>query len=478
MVSSGKSVGGFILSIFHFNLQHDSYKEMSKESLYCIVDIETTGGQKGRHKMTEIAMILFDGERVVDQFESLINPEMSIPYHITQLTGISNAMVENAPKFYEVAKKIVEFTQDNIFVAHNVFFDYNFIQAEFRELGFPFRARKMCTVRLARKIFPGHKSYSLGNICRDLNIEIQNRHRAMGDALATTELFRQMIQKSPEKISTIEEQSSKRLSLPPYLNEKDFESLPKTPGVYFFWNQKGELLYVGKSKNIKTRISSHFRLNIKRPKDIELKNSVRRITYEETGSDLIAKIYECHLIKSLKPYFNVSLRQKKFPYTLKAQADQKGLLDFNAVKRESPDPDCIQLKSLAHAKKIINKFYKDEFGLTYESYLFEKQRDLFIQTIGIEKYNQKFINFLNYLKYPEENFAIKFSGRTEEEECFLEIRHSQIGHLNFMTKNESVKKIAIQEDSEMRNMFMTFLVNERPKILPRPSDQEIEFLEI
>lgn len=447
-----------------------------KENLYCIVDIETTGGQRGRHKMTEIALVLFDGEKIIDQFESLINPEMSIPYHITQLTGITNEMVANAPKFYEVAKTIVEMTKDATFVAHNVFFDYNFIQAEFRELGYTFKAKKMCTVRLARKIFPGHKSYSLGNICHDLQIPLQNRHRAMGDALATTELFKRMLSKAPEKISTIEENTSRKLSLPPHLKEDDFNNLPNTPGVYYFWNEKNDLLYVGKSKNIKTRIASHFRLNIKRPKDIELKNTVHRITYEETGSDLIAKIYECHLIKSLRPFFNVSLRQKNFPYTLQLKHNNQNIAELQAVKSVATDPHAIQLKSSQHAKKIINKFYKDEFGLTYESYFFEKQRDLFIQTIGIQKYNQKFENFLNYLKYPQSDFAIAFTGRKDKETCFLEIRDSVIQKIEFRKKDETVESINLIEDAEMRNMFVSYIASKRPKIIPLSSDQEVEFI--
>lgn len=443
---------------------------MSNERQYCIVDIETTGGQRGRHKMTEIAIVRFDGEKIVDRFESLINPEMSIPYHITRLTGITNEMVADAPKFYEVAKQIVEMTKDSIFVAHNVFFDYNFIQAEFRELGYTFKAPKMCTVRLARKIFPGHKSYSLGNICQDLGIEIKARHRAMGDAEATTELFKQMIEKSPDLITTIEEKTAKRLSLPPHLNEEDFENLPNRPGVYFFWNDKEELLYVGKSKEIKKRISSHFRLDIKRPKDIELKNSVRRITFEETGSDFIAKIYECHLIKKLEPFFNVSLRKRNFPYTLEVHEDKEGLADFKIVKAKDLAPTAIHLKSLQHAKKIINKFYKDEFGLTYESHLFQMQREIFVKTLTSDVYNKKFHDFLTYLSYPHDNFSIAFAGRTQKEKCFLEIRDAKLHGLRYSKQSKESDSgenefIKINEDAEMRNMFISYLAKQRPKII-------------
>jgi DNA polymerase-3 subunit epsilon len=152
--------------------------------VYAIVDIETTGGSSRFEKITEIAIYQHDGEKITDKFISLINPERNIPYFITNLTGITNEMVEDAPKFYEIAKRIIEFTEDRIFVAHHARFDYSFIREEFKSLGYNFKRNILDTVTLGRKLLPGHRSYSLGNICRDLNIEINGRHRAEGDALA------------------------------------------------------------------------------------------------------------------------------------------------------------------------------------------------------------------------------------------------------------------------------------------------------
>lgn len=157
--------------------------------MYAITDIETTGGSNKTGKITEIAIYIYNGEEIIDSFVTLINPECWIPPFITQMTGITNEMVANSPKFYEVAKKIVEITENRIFVAHNVSFDYNFIRKEFGELGFDFKRKKLCTVQLSRKYLPGHRSYSLGKICNELGIEINGRHRAAGDALATVKLF-------------------------------------------------------------------------------------------------------------------------------------------------------------------------------------------------------------------------------------------------------------------------------------------------
>lgn len=161
--------------------------------MYTVIDIETTGGSNNSGKITEIAIFVFDGEKITDSFVTLVNPECYIPPFISNLTGITNEMVAHAPKFYEIARKIVEITANKIFVAHNVGFDYNFIKKEFHDLGYNFNRKTVCTVVLSRKLFPGHSSYSLGKICNDLDININGRHRAEGDALATVELFRRLL---------------------------------------------------------------------------------------------------------------------------------------------------------------------------------------------------------------------------------------------------------------------------------------------
>ena len=227
--------------------------------LYAVVDIETTGnGYKGQ-KITEISALIFDGKKIVDEFTSLVNPEQNIPTFITNLTGITNAMVRNAPKFYEVAKKVEEITKGTIFVAHNVNFDYNIIQAEFKSLGYDFKRKKLCTVRLTRKIIPGLPSYSLGNICSGENIPINGRHRAKGDAEATVELFRRLLERDDNfTINSFLNPRSRQATLPPLLDKIVVDKLPETFGVYYFKNLAKEVIYVGKANNIKQRVISHF----------------------------------------------------------------------------------------------------------------------------------------------------------------------------------------------------------------------------
>ena len=171
----------------------------NKEVLYAIIDIETTGQSAANGKITEIAIFIHNGFEITDSFSSLVNPECHIPGYITDLTGISNEMVRNAPKFYEIARRVVEITRNEIFVAHNVSFDYRFVQEEFKRLGYDYQRKTMCTVRMGRKFLPGHKSYSLGKICDDLGISINGRHRAAGDAYATVKFFELLLEKKAQK---------------------------------------------------------------------------------------------------------------------------------------------------------------------------------------------------------------------------------------------------------------------------------------
>ena len=200
---------------------------------FAIVDIETTGSIAGNCRITEIAIFLHDGEKIIDTFCSLINPECTIPPFISKLTGIDNDMVEHAPKFYEVAKNVVEITEDAIFVAHNASFDYNFIRQEFKALGFNFTREYFCTLQVSRQLLPGQQSYSLGRLCRNLNITLENRHRAHGDALATVKLFELLFEQTTKEKNLAEFIRSDFLNikLPPGFNKQVLENLPEKSGV-------------------------------------------------------------------------------------------------------------------------------------------------------------------------------------------------------------------------------------------------------
>ena len=207
--------------------------------MYAVVDIETTGKGYHRQKITEISIIIFDGKQIVNEFTSLVNPQQQISTFITNLTGITNAMIRNAPLFATIANKVAEITKGCIFVAHNVNFDYNIIKDEFKNIGLDFKRKKLCTVRLSRKIMPNLRSYSLGSICALEQIPINGRHRAKGDAEATVELFKRLIQRDKTfVINSFLNAKSKQATLPPLLDKKIVDNLPETAGVYYFKNPK------------------------------------------------------------------------------------------------------------------------------------------------------------------------------------------------------------------------------------------------
>jgi len=299
---------------------------------YAIIDIETTGGKASRDRITEIAIVIHDGAKVLDTFETLINPRTSIPYGIVQLTGITDEMVKDAPEFHEVARRIVEMTEGCIFVAHNVRFDYSFIVESFKRLGYTYTRKTLCTVRLSRKAFPGLPSYSLGKLIKHFGIKVKDRHRAMADTMATVELL-QMIFEGKSNETDIKEMVNlgmKESLLPKNLNVEKIHDLPEAVGVYYFHDVLGDVVYVGKSINIKKRVAQHF--SKKTAKAATLQKLVHDISYEITGSELVSLLYESHEIKRLKPMVNRAQRQVQFPYILHKYENEAGYICFDVVK--------------------------------------------------------------------------------------------------------------------------------------------------
>lgn len=302
--------------------------------MYAIVDIETTGGYAAANGIIEICIQIFDGEQVVEQFESLVNPGKSIPRYIEAFTGITNEMVEKAPGFDEIAAKVFTYLQGNIFVAHNVNFDYSFIKNHLDHHGYTFHAKKLCTVRLARHIFPGLPSYSLGRLCQSLDIELNNRHRAGGDASATVVLFKKLLgHDTSGMIHTSLHRHSKEQVLPPHVPKNHFEVLPKNPGIYYFHDQKGKVVYVGKAKNIKTRVNSHFCNNADTRQKQNFMRHIHAITFQSTATELMAAILESTEIKRLWPPFNTSQKRQEEVFGIFVYEDQNGYMRLAIEKK-------------------------------------------------------------------------------------------------------------------------------------------------
>ncbi|MBG7612667.1 GIY-YIG nuclease family protein [Polaribacter sp. BAL334] len=416
--------------------------------MFSVVDIETTGnGYKGQ-KITEISIFLFDGKQVIDEFTSLINPEQNIPSFITNLTGIDNAMVRNAPKFYEIAKKVAEITQDTIFVAHNVNFDYNIIQDEFKSLGFDFKRKKLCTVRLSRKIIPGLQSYSLGNICSAENIPINGRHRAKGDAEATTELFRRLIERDDQFIiNSFLHAKSRQATLPPLLDKIVVDNLPETFGVYYFKNAAKEVIYVGKANNIKQRVISHF--YDKKKKEQNMCLEIAHISYTITGSELLALLLESSEIKKIYPKYNRAQRKAGEAVGLFAYEDQKGIihLAYNRLKL-IPTPitkyytvsECRNhLEYLCKEFELCPKYCHLQTNVSScFHYQIKECKGICCDEEAVESYNVRVHEAIKSVGIGAENLVIKVTGRTENEIGFALILDGIYKGFGFVERQQSV----------------------------------------
>ena len=330
---------------------------MSKRE-YAIVDIETTGGRASRSRITEIGIVVFDGEKVTETYESLLDPEQYIPAGIVELTGITQEMVTGQPKFYEVAKKIVELTEGRIFVAHNAKFDYGFLRAEFGRLGYTFSRRQLCTVRLARKCFPGLKSYSLGNLIKHFGITVDARHRALADAMATTELLERCLagEDCAKEATRLINHGIKETRLPKQIKLEQIMEIPEETGVYYFHDAKGDVVYVGKSTNIRKRIAQHF--NDHTTKGSRIAEKVADITYEVTGSELVALLLESEEIKRLQPRINRAQRGKRFSHAIHSYVNERGFRCFDVIRNTAQarkELDIIsEYPSISRAKGRLN----------------------------------------------------------------------------------------------------------------------------
>ncbi|MDX1902726.1 MAG: exonuclease domain-containing protein [Thermonemataceae bacterium] len=418
--------------------------------MYTIIDIETTGSKPDYDKIIDIAIYLHNGKEIVDTFSSLVNPERYIPEFITRLTGISNEMVENAPKFYEIAKKIVEFTEGHIFVAHNVHFDYSFVKAEFKNLGFNFQRKTLCTLRLSRKLIPHLPSYSLGRLCESIGIDLKDRHRANGDAEATAKLFTKLVQINKEQIENdVIEEEVKFPTLPPKIKREQVSALPEEVGVYYFHDEQGSVIYVGKSINIKKRIATHFQLFDKNRKSAQLKDTIADISYVLTGNELIALLLESEEIKNYKPRFNKALRRSSYNYGIFVREDKNAYLHLFAekVKNQARMPIYFT-ESVAVAKFIIEK-YQQKYELCQKFCdMYRHAGACFEHKLGIckgaclqeeppDSYNQRVEQVIGLLsQYKKPNFVIVGQGRNTEERSIVCVENGQ--YLGFALVDKSI----------------------------------------
>lgn len=442
--------------------------------MYAIVDIETTGGKFNEEGITEIAIYRHDGHQIVDQFSSLVNPERPIQAFVASLTGINNNMLRQAPKFYEVAKRIVEITDNAVLVAHNAQFDYRILRTEFTRLGYEFERRTICTVELSKKLLPGHASYSLGKLTRALGIPTSDRHRAQGDAQATVKLFQLLLDRDHEK--NIVEASIRldpKKQLEPNLLEL-IERAPSETGIYYLRNKEDKLIYIGKSKNIKKRLTQHFTGQDRKSKKLQLETV--DVQVERTGNELVALLKESEEIKLHKPLYNRSLRRSIFRYQLSHFTDHQGYINLKIDPSDRRKNSITTFGTFAQAKSVLFKI-TEQYELCQKlnglyrskeacfSYGLNQCNGACIQKEAPETYNQRVQEFINKNIYQSSDLIIVDKGRYLEERSCILIENGAfkgIGYfdLNFQIQNPEVLKSIIrpmQDNRDAQHIIQSYL---------------------
>ncbi|MDU8886907.1 exonuclease domain-containing protein [Yeosuana sp. MJ-SS3] len=451
--------------------------------MYTILDIETTGGKYNEEGITEIAIYKYNGHEIVDQFISLINPERDIQPFVVNLTGINNSMLRNAPKFYEIAKRIIEITEETILVAHNAKFDYRILRTEFKRLGYDFSRKTLCTVELAKDLIPDQNSYSLGKLTRSLGIPVGERHRASGDALATVKLFKMLLAKDVNKKIV---QESIRLE-PKYQMEPRLldilDELPSITGVYYMHKADGEIIYIGKSKNIRTRVNQHFTSDNPKSKRIQLQ--VAAVTYEETGSELVALLKESEEIKRNKPIYNRALRRTIFTHGLYSFTDSQGYLNLKVAKINGKVKPITTFSNLQSAKSFMSKI-TDEYNLCQKlTGMYSTRSNCFNYTIKqcfgacIEKedptdYNSRTSQLIHKHRFENQNMVIIDRGRSVDERSAILIENGVFRGLGFYNLNYQINNIEVlqsiitpmQNNRDTQHIIQSYLRrNKKLKVL-------------
>ncbi|MEN9655473.1 MAG: hypothetical protein RL311_381 [Bacteroidota bacterium] len=389
---------------------------------------------------------------MVDQFISLVNPEIPIQPFVVKLTGINNAMLRSAPKFFEVAKRIIEITSDCIIVAHNASFDYRILRTEFKRLGYDFQAKTLCTVELSKKLIPEQPSYSLGKLVRALGIPMADRHRASGDAMATTKLFKMLLEKDVEKqiLNDFIKQEIQKGIAPKLLDI--VEHLPSKTGIYYIHNEKGNLIYIGKSRNIKKRINQHFTGTSTKSKKIQ--REVFTVTCEETGSELIALLKESEEIKINKPIYNRAQRKSIFEWALYSEKDTNGYLNLRLQKADGRKKEITSFTTLQEGKNALFRITEKYHLCQKLTGLYQTNSDCFqykikecdgacIGKILPEEYNKRVQKFIAENSFENKNIVLLDRGRNINERSAVLIENGIYKGYAFYDLNYQVTHIDI-----------------------------------
>ena len=422
--------------------------------MYTILDIETTGGKYNEEGITEIAIHKFDGHQVVDQFISLVNPEKDIQPFVVKLTGINNKMLQTAPKFHEIAKRIIEITQDAVLVAHNAQFDYRILRTEFRRLGYNFERKTLCTVDLSKKLIPEAESHSLGKLVRSLGIAVSDRHRANGDALATLKLFKILLAKDSDKTiikNVIRKESQGELSE----RQLDIvEAIPSETGIYYMHDKDGEIIFLGRSSNMKKRVNQHFTKSEGRGR--QLQKATKKVSYEKTGSELVALLKENEELIRNRPKYNQRPRSIHFSHVVFAQADENGYLLLKSKKLDESKNYFATFNSMLAAENFIRKLIRDfrlcaklnsfsEVKTNCSNYDSNECNGACIKKEKSKIYNHRVADAINKYSLKDKNIVIVDKGRDIGEYSAMLIENGHFKGFGFCDLNHQINNTHILE---------------------------------
>ena len=451
--------------------------------MYAILDIETTGGKYDEEGITEIAIYRHDGETITDQFSSLVNPQIEIQPFVQKLTGISGKMLQNAPKFYEIAKRVVQITEDCVIVAHNAAFDYRILQTEFRRLGFAFERKSLCTVSLSQLLLPDQPAYSLGKLVRNLGIPFSDQHRAQGDAKVTVKLFELLLEKDLHKnILKAHISSEHPNKVPPKFLEV-IDGLPSEMGVYYIHNSKNEIIYIGKSNNVKKRILNHLTGKSKKARVIQ--NEIHKVTFALTGGELVSLLKEQNEIKTNAPKLNKAMKYRIFPMGIRLDDSvEYPELIVEQIKKEHTYFSVY--KNSKSAKSAIFN-WTENYGICLKkTSLSNKTGTCFLHEVNKcdgactgketpDSYRKKIKLLLADFEYPFSDFIITSKGRKLGESSFIYIKGKVfLGYgyyeLNHQIKNDKQirsRLISMEDNPDVQKLIRSFLSRKKyNKLIP------------
>lgn len=416
--------------------------------MYTVLDIEATGGKKGEEDIIEVAIYRYDGRKIVDQFISLVQPMRSIDPFVQKLTGITSKMVLTAPKFHEVAKRIIEITEGTILVGHNVDFDYRMLKQEFKKLGYAFYRETIDTVPLSERLFPQASSYSLGKLTKELGIPVTDRHRASGDARATLELFKLLLVKDSEK-------EISKSQIKPIISKNKFASyykdLPNTIGVIYLLNYDKEVIYLARSTNISQSVRKV--LTSKSAVSNQIRVNFDSVHFEETGNELISWIKEISETKQLQPRFSMSRMLTRYEIIMEDINGYKALR-LKKIRKENP-LSVMKMTTFKLGEKILS-LITEEFdlcpkfnGLTPSdtkclSYVVGECRGACEGEESQESYNKRVDLFLERINLDSKDFLLIGKGRSLGEKSFVFVKDGSCkgyGYYEFHHQINSLERI-------------------------------------